>query len=363
MLDQLGWIRNRTAVCLAICIVMTAQAWADPNIQVAGVLGSFDAGAVVTITGQGFGTKVPARPFLWDNFEGGTNGAAIGNPIYGAYTSTNSSVYSNVYPYTGSTCAHSLLSSGEQGGAMGLVSNWIPNEAKDSFASMKFRLVGNITPSNIKLMRFNTSYPDPTHGEPNFNIGKERTATSWFANVNNQSAGQVSTTGFAALAGQGTANGPWHSLSIWDHMGAASQANGFVGRDINGSTVENRNIVTLPPGIFSGTRAAYFCGYISYEGSSVDLYLDDVYADTTMARVLVRNPSGGSLEMQIPQTWSQTSIQILVNTGAYPSGTKLDLIVYDDANNASAPFVVTVGESSGGGDLGPPGMPSTPVAE
>jgi len=360
MLDEVRWIRNRVAGCLAVCTVLVSQAWADPNIQVSGVQGSFDDGALITITGQGFGTKVPAQPFLWDDFEGHTPGQLVGNPVVGAYSRVGVTEYSATYPYSGDGCAYSPILGTPDG--PGLVAHWIPAEVANGFASMKYRLIsssGSMAPHNVKLLRLNAHDPDPTHGYPNYNIGKERTAVNYYGIVNHGLMGLVYFGGFNEPADADA----WTSLSIWDHMGDPDVANGFAGREINGVMEERHNIVTLQSGHLNGLRAAYFCGYVSHEGFDVDLYLDDVYADVTLARVLVRDPDGGNIEMQIPQSWSPNSIQVLVNTGAYPSGTELDLIVYAADNYASAPFVVTVGESSGGGDLGPPGMPSTPYFE
>jgi hypothetical protein len=335
---------STVVVLLFASVVTNAQTPVITNVS-----GSFDAGTVITITGNGFGTKIPARPFLWDDFEGGTAGQPIGDAQIGHYTRTTNSAYSDRGAYSGSLCSYSLLSAATHatfGGEMGLISNWIPNLANNAFASMKIRFAGNTTPSNIKGLRLNSSFPDPPYGYPCFDLGKDRTVVYWQGIVEHGWLDQVYFGGFSALPDPQA----WNSLSIWDHMSSPPDAlNGFAGRELNGVSIDRHGINTMHShDDMMGLRAAWFCGYISYEGVDVELYLDDVYADTTMSRVIVRAPTGTATAMQIPQTWSQTSIQILVNTGAYPTGTSLELIVYDADDNASPAFTVTDGETSSG---------------
>ena len=360
--NQRSSLVQHAILVIAICMLLVPYTWADENITVTGVAGDLERGGVLTIQGYGFGTKVPAAPRLWDDFEGNTVGQGVGDPVHGAYSRTGSSVYASTDAYGGGVCSHSPIRS--TGAAPGLVSNWVPLEATDAFASMKFKLTssfGTIAPHNLKLIRLNAHDPDPTHGYPNYNIGKERNSTSFQGIVNHGLFGQVYFGGFSGLP---NATG-WNSISIWDHMGDHDVANGFAGREINGAMDERHNIVTLQSGHLDGLRSAFFCGYVSHDGYDADLYLDDLYADITLARVVVIDPDGGNLEMQIPQTWGGNQIEVAANPGRYPSGAELQLIVYDADNNASAPFTVFVGEnnSGGGGDDGPPGQSGVPVME
>ncbi|MEZ4387922.1 MAG: hypothetical protein R3D98_10180 [Candidatus Krumholzibacteriia bacterium] len=361
--DVLSRRFRRTILCIAICTLSAAYTMADENITVTGVSGELDRGGELIISGYGFGTKVPAAPRLWDDFEGHPIGQSVGTPVYGVYSRVGSSVYSTTDPYGGSGCSHSAITSTSD--APGLVSNWIPLEATDAFASMKFKLrsdYGSVSPHNVKLIRVNAHDPDPTHGYPNFNIGNDRGYTGFSGIVNHGLMGQVYFGSFDGLTG----NNDWHSISIMDHLGDMDVANGFAGREFNGQYEERHDIVTLQSGHLSGLRSAFFCGYVSHDGYDADLYLDDVYADITLARVLVRSPDGGNFEMQIPQAWGSTQIRVLANPGRYPSGTQLQLIVYDAENHASAPYTVVVGQNDSGGggnDDGPPGQSPPPVLQ
>lgn len=365
--------RSRPAIaalaCLAICMIAAASAMADANIRVTSMEGSFDDGGFVVLRGQGFETKSPAQPFLWDDFEGGTAGAGIGSPVFGRYTRADNAAYSTAGAYNGSLCSYSLVSESTPNGVAGLVANWIPAETRGAFASMKLRLVsasGSLSVHGGKLFRLNTSDPDPTHGYPNFCLSLQRNSFGVESVVNLGLGWGEANRQFAV----GSINNPewnnrWQSTAIWDLIGDQDVPNGIAGREWNGNIVEARNVVTLSSlgGTDMGVRSAYFCGYLERQGYDIACYLDDVYADTTMARVVVSDPSGGNMEMQIPYAWSGDEIQIQVNPGLYPSGTELSLVVYDRFNNPSPPFPVTVGENTVDPDLGPPGPPGRPTRE
>ncbi len=362
MADVLSRRSSRAILGVAFCMLLVPYTWADENITVTGVTGDLERGGELVISGYGFGTKVPALPRLWDDFEGHTVGQEIGTPVEGVYSRVGSSVYSTTDPYGGGICSHSPIRS--DSASPGLVSNWVPLEATDAFASMKFKLrsdYGSVSPHNVKLIRVNAHDPDPTHGYPNYNIGCERGSTSFQGIVNHGLYGQVYFGSFPGLTG----NNDWHSISIVDHCGDPDVANGYAGREFNGQYEERHDIVTLQSGHLNGLRSAFFCGYVSHDGYNADLYLDDVYADITLARVLVRSPDGGNFEMQVPQQWGSTQIRVAANPGRYPTGTELDLIVYDADNNPSAAYTVVVGQndSGGGGDDGPPGQSPPPVLE
>ncbi|MCK4305850.1 MAG: hypothetical protein KAY24_16555 [Candidatus Eisenbacteria sp.] len=325
-------------VMLAISVAFSGRVMASDGITVTDVFGHFATGDTVTINGVGFGAKSPALPLLWDDFEGHPIGAGIGDPIVGSYSRIGITVYTDANSYSGQVCAYSNIDG--TGGFPGLVANWVPNEAKDAFASMKFKIVssyGSVAPHNIKLLRLNAHDPDPTHGYPNFNIGNECTQTTFKGIINHGLLGQIYFGGFGDLPNPTG----WNSLSIWDHMGDPDTANGFAGRCINDQVNEIHDRITLQSGHLGGLRSAFFCGYISHEGHDVDLYLDDLYADTSLARVEIYADTGFH-EMQVPIAWSDGSISVICNSGSYAPGTEVQLVVYDADGNVSPPFSLKV---------------------
>ncbi|OGF43089.1 hypothetical protein A2303_04140 [Candidatus Falkowbacteria bacterium RIFOXYB2_FULL_47_14] len=80
------------------------------------------------------------------------------------------------------------------------------------------------------------------------------------------------------------------------------------------------------------------------------VYTDNVYIDTTWARVELGNASTYAAsthrEIQIPSAWSANSITATVNPGSFTSGQAVYLFVIDANGNASNGYPVTIG--SGG---------------
>ncbi len=356
-------------LCLVVfCTMIAAAVTADENIRIDSVVGAFNHGAVIEIRGEGFDSKFPAEPVVWDDFEHGTAGEPIQSPTIGEYDRVSSNlIYTSTDPFSGSTSAYEYFDGSNW--FNGVVANWIPHEAQNSFASMKVKFTSNtgtLAEPSSKLLRLNTWDPDATHGYPNFVIGMRGHSPS-LEIITNIGAGWgdpgSETVGSVSEAEFDDPNGEWFSVSAWVRIGDVGVANGMAGREFNGSIIERNNIMTLLPwdGFhdYSGTRSAYFNGHMGlYESTSLEAVIDEIYADSTFSRVIARDPDGGFFAMQIPQDWSDTMITIIVNTSNYAEGTLLDLFVYDSDNNVSEPFVVVVGEDNSGDDPGAPGQPS-----
>ena len=345
------------AVVFLLGAFIASAGYAGTDIAVTGLSGDYSQGSTVVIQGGGFGTKSPAAPMLWDDFEGNAIGKSVDKPLIGSYSRVGPTVYSNKVPYTGSVCAVSEIRSGV--GSPGLISDWKPLQAKNAFVAMKWKVVstyGSLEPFNFKLIRTNASDPDPTHGYPNYNIGKERGQTKFSGIINHgQIPGQLYSGSFDT---DKYAHGEWNSISIYDHIGGVGTEDGFVGRVINGNVSSKTNCVTLlPDRSLGGLRSAFFAGYMTHEGYDSDLFLDDVYADITLARVELFS-SNGVREMQIPVEWNDSRIEIKFNQGRYKAGNVVNIVVYDEYNNASSPFSLTI---EGSGNVNSPGQPGQPV--
>ena len=69
------------------------------------------------------------------------------------------------------------------------------------------------------------------------------------------------------------------------------------------------------------------------------LYWDEVYIDTTQARVEIGNASSWSActhrEIQIPSSWSSSSISVTVNQGSFSDGGGAYLYVVDSNGNVN----------------------------
>ena len=88
-----------------------------------------------------------------------------------------------------------------------------------------------------------------------------------------------------------------------------------------------------------------------YQDSDAFRYFDDIYIDSTLARVVLVNNSNYDnatvIEPQIPSVWSNGSITFTVNLGKFEQGETAYLFVFDADNNHNLTgYPVTIGGSS-----------------
>ena len=103
-----------------------------------------------------------------------------------------------------------------------------------------------------------------------------------------------------------------------------------------------------------------------YRGGILDSnyrYYDDMYIDTSLARIMLCNNSTYAnatiCEPQIPSAWSNTTITSTVNLGKLPSSGMGYLFVFDSSNNHnSTGYPVVIGGGGGGGDMIAPDPPT-----
>ena len=83
----------------------------------------------------------------------------------------------------------------------------------------------------------------------------------------------------------------------------------------------------------------------SANGSNSDFYIDDAYIDNTWARVEICSGATwlnkGGCEIQSPTAWSDTSVTVTVNQGAFNSGGTAYIYVVNDNGNVSPGYSVT----------------------
>ncbi len=95
-----------------------------------------------------------------------------------------------------------------------------------------------------------------------------------------------------------------------------------------------------------------------YTSDDAFRYFDDIYIDTSLARVMLANNSNYNqatvVEPQIPSAWSSNLITVKVNLGKFPSSGSAYLFVFDSNNNHnSVGYPVTIG-----GGNPPPAAPT-----
>lgn len=335
--------RHTRFAALACLLGLGAVAQAAPTIT--STSGEVSNNGTVTITGSGFGTKPTAAPLVFDNFEVGTPGAkvltakaTVGQWDTGAGYEV--AAYSTAQKYAGNQSAKMST----EGGVYNL--------------------------SMCKNGTFPTIYMDWLVRLHRYDE-VSRNWKPWRVYGNNDklqtNALLMCTSSMMGLDNGGGGGGTW-----WDSFGAWPQdrwqhyqvllkasstpnaADGVIMQYIDGQLVSDHKGVNtramdahwdqIRIGHFWAKDAVPECP----PNSGADIYLDNVYVDTTWARVELGNAAtyNGSTrrEIQIPKAWSGTSIQIGVNTGAFAQGAAAYLYVTDagGAVNASG-FPVTIG--------------------
>jgi hypothetical protein len=145
----------------------------------------------------------------------------------------------------------------------------------------------------------------------------------------------------------------------------ASVADGYLSLDLNGT-----RIFTFPDKVDLSHYKIYMnngsCGPMvenlivhgvkanTTMGANDRYWADDVYLDSTWARVMIGDQSTWAAsthkEIQIPQSWSSdgTSIGIVVNKGTFTDGATAYLYVIDASGNVSPGKQITFGSTSSG---------------
>lgn len=337
---------------------------------------TFSHGQTVNISGADFGAKVPAAPLLWDTFENGTNGAAIleSNAVIGDWD--YGAGYDNVY-YTN---AMHYGSSGTMA-------------ARNQFAP--WGIAGGDNSSLSKNGTFPVIYMDYKRFYPASNgySSNHKQYRMYGANDTIQVfvAHACEEWGVAEMSGVDQDDGGTYTgtewdvkipvMNVWEHYqlifresSTPTSKDGvirmFVDGEESGFNRTNMNTRNSASEHFDQIRIGHYLDANPRPGdnlfcdasNSAVIYHDNVYIDTTWARVELGNAATYAAsthrEIQIPTTWANdgTSITINVNTGTFAVGQTAYLYVFNAAgevNNAGRPVVIGSGAS-----VAPPAAPA-----
>jgi len=305
--------------------------------------GTWGHGNSITISGSGFGGKSQAAPLKYDDFEAGTLGVQVGN---GWFTSSNLSdawpIYANTYKRATGVAEKSAYCQHDRAynSVLGLVGlNW--GYGQEVYVSMWYYCTTAGAPSrNFKFIQFNSGsagdwlppeiradqYPNGSNGHAyatdcaevliaqDWSLGGDLMTGAWHR------VDMYVNTGQYGGAADGLCKG-WRDLSQWWSFGNF---------DFDFSTANFNHI--------------YFAGYFAQDTGSPTpqlwWYWDEIYVDTTQARVEVGNASTWSgctqREIQIPSAWSGSSITITANKGSFGSFSGKYLYVVDSSGNINS---------------------------
>lgn len=338
-------------------------AFAAPSVT--GSSGTFVSGQSVTITGASFSTKSPAAPIKWTSFEEGTNGDYLysHDTSWCAYTNGVSSCgaggdgmfgmsYSNNSPASGTLHASSHITS-----AQGFITNFyvLSTPANELFVSYKWKYRDyDDTFTVTKLTRLNSSTAAGGGGYYN-GVGKtveEYVGTlpaTWTNLYYDAGSGDVTTAGTSGL----NLDNNWHKINVYKKLSSpAGTANGVVGFWVDGQHSDIYTGLTTRNTGQTFQLDTVLLGSMDGAATPGDYYIDidDVYIDNTLSRVEICTGATwadrGTCEIQIPSAWSDTSVTVTVNQGAFADSSSQYLYVVDSTGDGGTGRQITFGSSS-----------------
>jgi hypothetical protein len=319
-------------------IVLSAQVFAAPAVT--GVSGQLAHGASITITGSGFGTKASAAPLKYDSFESGTAGQDLGNgwvfstshdrnPKYSAKFLRPNSIMSGMADFSGNQYLSSF--------GVRDMTNGYPEVYMDFWY-----LYDPASPPsrNHKLFRF---YTGTDSGQPDRYMNVF-CGTGW------------------TMESDGGGTSKWYGSPWWEWTNADKQWSHFQGyfkTNTDGASngiikfwinhykgIDASNWVHQPSGS-SVWRSLWFGNYLGHDaaagcgvspGNSYTFW-DNVYIDTTQARVEIGNAANYEScthrEIQVPSSWSESSITFTINKGSFANFNQVYLFVIDRNGSVS----------------------------
>jgi hypothetical protein len=348
----------------ALALVLITASWTDAAPVLISISGNFSEGSTAIVTGSGFGTKSPAAPVKWDNFNSGSNGSRLNSSTWPVQTAQGGSTYptyNNSVLRAGDTmsckvaiqspqynCSFGYDTTGKQ---KWYISYWRRDTETGSTDNYKhFRIYGDGVSGELP----EAYYTELTAGSAVFGVTDEN----------------LSTAPMNQWISQGAKN-TWIREEFYFDMGTRGQTNGKAAMWVNGQEWVNKSFASAAllsgyTGELTSPRIGHY--FRTSLGGGLTSYLSEAYIDNTQARVEIGDSASWNncnhREIQIPSAWSTNSITIRVNQGSFEAGQTAYLFVVDasGAVNSQGYQIVIGGSASGGGGGGgtPPSAPSAP---
>jgi hypothetical protein len=346
-----------TPVVFLFCL-FPSLVFAAPSIS--GVSGTLSHGSQITITGSAFGTKSPAAPVKWDDFNSGTNGNQLSSTIWTTQTAIGSGdvvypKYSNSVLRTNDTMSCKIFmgaSTGQWNCAFGYdgtgnrywyISYWRYDIAGAADNYKHFRIYGNGDGDDPQVSYTELSAETSLFGvwdEP----GEDEQCTRWTGNVGTRNA--------------------WTREEFYIYAGTRGNSDGSAKFWKNASLLTSFSFgyPALNSG-YSGELDRPRIGHYWNSGAGdITSYFSEAYIDNTQARVEIgdANTWAGCThrEIQIPSAWSTNSITFTANQGSFSDGQQAYLYIVDSTgavNSAGYPITIGSGQEP---DTTPPTPPS-----
>jgi len=352
-------------VCLVawLCVSNTLLC-ATPNIE------SLSSQALqhkesITVSGSAFGIKEPAEPLIWDDFEDGIDPRWTANHGYEIGTDNNRHSHSTTnavgdFSQTGDVLTFSKTNVGS---LKWFAQFWF-KFGTDFVWPPKADIVIGVTPmAQVKLFRMwphGGGAPNYCNVYINYKMWENTAALA----VENGGGGGYCSPGWNVRTK--TTVETWHLQEMeFVENSAPDATDGRARYWFNTTLYFSSDVLKTSTAAYPlrGKHMGNIGGYEHYwgaPGTAMHMWVDDVYLDITLARIVLGDKATWAScthrEVQIPTAWSDTSITVMVNQGAFQDGAQAYLYVVDaDGTPNPEGFPITLGEGEGPTpDLNPP---------
>lgn len=297
-----------------------------PNID--STSGDIKHGGTITIHGTGFGEKSPAAPLIWDDFESGTEGEMLQGWLLDA-SSGRSPTYAADLRYGQGT----LSGMSDMTDSQYLSAAYQNLNADEFYVSVRINEQHLSGPKsrNIKYPRVTSTERDARSGDTL--AGYTRLGETGIFYTGNNNDGDLDSVWTSIPTGT------WMRYELYSRLGDKGVANGARGFWINGQEIAN-DPAWATYGSQAGREYETFSlpFYVAHdEGGDYRIYYDNVYVDSTRARVEICESPTWSVDtedeercaVQLPTAWSNSAVTVTLQQGEFPTGTQLYLYVVD----------------------------------
>ena len=318
-----------------LILLLSSVAHAAPSIV--SVSGTFsgqaddDTANVITIDGTNFGSKSPAAPLVWATFDGASTSPTTLGRITEWTEVQNLSTTTANQPTNSSFAVIGTWNSGASQRSFSFsisdATGW------DTLYTYGRRFMSQAYTSNQKFWR---AWPNTgSTGTCNFVASTDSDGVA--LNECDSSNGDRFDTVDLASGTWVIHEAEWTQAGIWRFY-----ENGTTEQSID--SVVNDDVMKSVRMLDNFTDSAH----APADGSTV--YMDDLYADDTRARIILGNAStlasSTQREIQIPKTWGATQATAYFHQGAFASEATAYVFIVDPDGSASDGFEITIGAAA-----------------
>ncbi len=327
-------------VSLSLVIILVlfsgGVGFAAPTIN--SVSGSLYHGGSVIISGIAFGSKTPAAPLIWDNFEWGSDGTLLNTGDWSDYKATNPcEIDTSQYYGQGTRSAYNMCYTPDYKNQFGMAYQYF-TESDEIYFSHKYRWSKEIGATGRMFTKLHrTTGPlgvNPVYsGKPSFGHSYTH-GIQYSMHAGDGVGGDIHDyIGYTSILPPDT----WNSIEGYWKGSTPGSADGTV-QSWNNLTLiwDKQSVMTRGEGITAGINSvltSHNAVNPTVEDEEWYFWVDDFYLDNTQARVEIGdNATWGSCtkrEIQIPTAWANDEITVSVNRGSFAPCETYYLFVVD----------------------------------